>query len=39
MREAGDTDGKTYEAKIVLTVEGLDIEHVVTGQITGSKDA
>ncbi|MEP2028633.1 MAG: DUF6494 family protein [Paracoccaceae bacterium] len=34
MREAGSA-GKSYEAKIVLTVDGLDLEHVVTGTITG----
>jgi len=38
MRDAGGTAGKTYEAKVVLTVDGLDIEHVVTGQITGAED-
>jgi len=35
MRAAGDTAGKTYEAKVVLTVDGLDLEHVVTGEIKG----
>ena len=35
MRQAGDSSGKTYEAKVVLTVDGLDLEHVVTGQIEG----
>ena len=35
MREAGATAGKTYEAKMVLTVDGLDLEHVVTGKIDG----
>ena len=34
MRDAGAA-GKTYEAKVVLTVDGLDLEHVVTGTITG----
>lgn len=38
MREAGDTKGKTFSAKVVLTVDGLDVEHVVTGQITGASD-
>jgi len=38
IRDAGGTAGKTYEAKVVLTVDGLDIEHVVTGQITGAED-
>ena len=37
MRDAGvdATAGNTYEAKVVLTVDGLDLEHVVTGTITG----
>lgn len=37
MRDRGvdDTAGKTYEAKVVLTVDGLDLEHIVTGKITG----
>ncbi len=35
MRAAGDTAGKTYAAKVVLTVDGLDLEHVVTGEIKG----
>jgi hypothetical protein len=34
MRDAGAA-GKTYEARVVLTVDGLDLEHVVTGTITG----
>ena len=34
MRDVGAA-GKTYEAKVVLTVDGLDLEHVVTGTITG----
>ena len=38
MRNAGDTAGKTYDARIVLTVDGLDLEHVVTGTITGASD-
>ena len=33
LRNAGDTSGKEYKAKMVLTVEGLDVEHVVTGTI------
>lgn len=36
MRNAGDTSGKNYSAKMVLTVDGLDIEHVVTGTIEGA---
>ncbi len=34
MRDA-DSAGKSYEAKVVLTVDGLDLEHVVTGTIKG----
>ena len=36
MRNAGDTGGKTFDAKMVLTIDGLDLEHVVTGKIEGS---
>ena len=36
MRTAGDTGGKSFEAKMVLTVNGLDLEHVVTGKIEGA---
>ncbi|WP_299149378.1 DUF6494 family protein [uncultured Tateyamaria sp.] len=36
MREAGDTAGKTFEAKVVLRIEGLDLEHVVIGKIEGA---
>lgn len=36
MRAAGDTGGKSFEAKMVLTVNGLDLEHVVTGKIEGA---
>ena len=35
MRKAGDTSGCSFEAKVVLTVDGLDLEHVVTGKIEG----
>ena len=38
MRNADATDGKTFTAKVVLTVDGLDLEHVVTGQISGAED-
>ena len=37
MRNAGDTTGKTYQARVVLTIDGLDMEHVVTGQISGGQ--
>ncbi|QGX97047.1 hypothetical protein EI983_01660 [Roseovarius faecimaris] len=36
LRDAGDTSGKTYQAKVVLTVDGLDLEHTVTGTLSGS---
>ncbi len=37
MRQAGTemTAGRSFEAKMVLTIDGLDIEHVVTGKIEG----
>ncbi|WP_102107043.1 DUF6494 family protein [Oceaniglobus roseus] len=35
MRQKGDTAGKNYSAKVVLTVDGLDLEHTVTGTIQG----
>lgn len=37
LREAGNTAGKSYEAKMVLTIDGLDVEHVVTGTIKGNE--
>ncbi|SFT77947.1 DUF6494 family protein [Sedimentitalea nanhaiensis] len=33
LRTAEGTTGKSYEAKMVLTIDGLDVEHVVTGTI------
>lgn len=36
MREATETSGKTFEAKMVLTIDGIDLEHVVTGKIEGA---
>ncbi len=36
VREAGaGAKGKTFQARVVLTIDGLDMEHVVTGKITG----
>ncbi|MFZ5961962.1 DUF6494 family protein [Thalassococcus sp. BH17M4-6] len=35
MRETEGTDGKTFDAKVVLTVDGLDLTHTVTGKIQG----
>ncbi len=39
MRTAGsDASGnKTFEAKVVLTIDGIGLEHVVEGKITGPK--
>ena len=36
MRNAGDTADKSFEAKMVLTIDGIELEHVVTGTIEGS---
>lgn len=40
MREAGReaTTGQSYAAKVVLTVEGLDVTHTVTGTIAGRSE-
>ncbi|HKL05626.1 MAG TPA: DUF6494 family protein [Roseovarius sp.] len=35
LRNAGDLEGREFKAKVVLTVEGLDVEHEVTGTIKG----
>ena len=35
MRNAGDTTGQSFEAKMVLTIDGVDLEHIVTGKIEG----
>ena len=35
MRKADGTEGRVFDAKVVLTVDGLDLEHVVTGKIKG----
>ena len=37
-RKAGVTSGRSFEAKVVLTVDGLDVDHVVTGTISGGRD-
>ncbi|WP_372991317.1 DUF6494 family protein [Sulfitobacter sp.] len=39
MREGGDTAGQTFQAKMVLTIDGLDVEHIVTGEIQGQSEA
>ena len=33
LRRAGADAAKSYDARVVLTVEGLGVEHVVTGTI------
>jgi hypothetical protein len=38
LRAAGDTQGKSYAVKMVLTIEGLDVNHVVTGTIKGDDE-
>ncbi|MEM6579389.1 MAG: DUF6494 family protein [Pseudomonadota bacterium] len=35
MRNAADTSGKSFDAKVVLTIEGVGLEHVVSGKIDG----
>ena len=35
MRNAGDTGGKTYQATAVITIDGVEMKHVVTGEIEG----
>ena len=35
IRNAGDTEGKTYTARMVLTIEEIDMRHEVTGEIKG----
>ena len=36
LREAGDMTGKTFEGKTILMLDGVDMEHVVTGTIKGN---
>ena len=36
MRNTQGTGGKSFEAKMVLTIDGIDLEHVVTGKIEGA---
>ncbi len=38
IREAGATDGQTFKAKVVLTIEGLELEHVVEGTLRGETE-
>ena len=36
LRQTDGVAGKSFEAKMVLTVEGLGVNHVVTGTIKGA---
>jgi len=36
MRKAGETSGKSFDAKVVLTIDGIALEHTVTGTIEGA---
>ncbi len=36
LREAGNTPGRKFEAKVVLTIEEINLEHVVKGTIQGA---
>ena len=35
LRDAVNTEGQSFQAKMVLTLDGVDMEHVVTGTIKG----
>jgi hypothetical protein len=35
LRAKGASAGQEFKARVVLTVEGLDVEHTVTGTIKG----
>ena len=35
IRDAPATEGKRYAVRMVLSIEELDLEHVVTGEIEG----
>lgn len=35
LRNAGDTTGKSFDAKVVLTINGLEMEHIIHGKIEG----
>jgi hypothetical protein len=35
LRNAGDTTGRSFEAKMVITIDGLEMEHIVAGKIEG----
>lgn len=33
LRAAGPQPGQSFEAKVVLTIDGLEVEHIVTGTL------
>ena len=35
LRTSGAKPGQSFEAKVVLTIDGLDVHHEVTGTIKG----
>jgi hypothetical protein len=35
LRNTNAQPGETFEARMVLTIKGLDLEHVVTGTLKG----
>ncbi len=37
LRTAKDTDGKTFQARVVLSIEELGVHHEVTGIIKGAE--
>ena len=38
MRKTGDTAGKSFDAKMVLTIDGIELEHTVIGTIAGHEE-
>lgn len=38
LREASPADGQEFKAKMVLTIDGLEVEHVVEGTLRAEKD-
>jgi hypothetical protein len=38
MRNAGDAKGKTFVARMELKIDGLDMTHVVEGEIKGPSE-
>lgn len=38
LRDSGAAEGQSFKARMVLTIEGLDVEHVVEGTLHGEAD-